>query len=168
MFRCAECGYRHNDFVLTDSHEPVRWSYRVAVAADMNVRVVRSSSGTVRIPELGITIEPGVASEAFVSNIEGILVRVERVLDQLARDTDDAATVARIHDLQETLGAMRDGRAAPVTVILEDPFGNSRILAGAAVKEVLSAEEAQHLKVGMTLLDPEGRMAHASEDEARE
>ena len=85
LLRCDRCGYRHSDFMLTQHREPTRYSYLVTKEADMSVRVVRSSSGTIRIPEFGITVEPGMASEAFVSNIEGILVRVERVLGQLMR-----------------------------------------------------------------------------------
>lgn len=159
LMQCQACGYRHTDFVLTDSHEPTRVTYRVATGDDMMVRVVRSSSGTIRIPELGITIEPGVASEAFVSNIEGILVRIERVLDQLGRDAEDPQQHDRIVQLQETLGLMREGKAPPVTLIFEDPFGNSRILAEDAVVEPIPEEEAGQLKVGMLVFDPEGRLA---------
>ncbi|HEX2066516.1 MAG TPA: ZPR1 zinc finger domain-containing protein [Candidatus Thermoplasmatota archaeon] len=159
LLQCSACGYRHTDFVLTASHAPTRVKYTVATGDDMMVRVVRSSSGTIRIPELGIHIEPGVASEAFVSNVEGILVRVERVLDQLGRDAEDPAQQERIVQLQETLGLMRDGKAPPVTLIFEDPFGNSRILADGAVVEQMSEEEAGELKVGMLVFDPEGKLA---------
>jgi zinc finger protein len=124
----------------------------------MSVRVVRSGSGTIRIPELGITIEPGVASEAFVSNIEGILVRVERVLDQLGRDAEDAPARARVMDLQDTLGALRLGAGPPITVILEDPFGNSAILAEGARREAIPPDEADQLKVGMLVFDPDGKL----------
>jgi zinc finger protein len=158
LMQCEACGYRHTDFVLTDVHEPTRVTYRVATGDDMMVRVVRSSSGTIRIPELGITIEPGVASEAFISNVEGVLVRVERVLDQLGRDAEDPKMVQRIMGLQETLGLMREGNAPPVTLILEDPFGNSRILAEGAVVEAIPPEEAANLKVGMLVFDPEGKL----------
>lgn len=159
LLQCQACGYRHTDFVLTESHAPTRVTYRVATGDDMMVRVVRSSSGTIRIPELGVTIEPGVASEAFVSNVEGILVRIERVLDQMGRDAEDAEQLERIMQLQDTLGLMRDGKAPPVTLILEDPFGNSRILAEGAVVEEIPEEEAGNLKVGMLVFDPEGRLA---------
>lgn len=153
LLRCLECGFRHTDFVLTEAKEPLRSSYRVATADDMMVRVVRSSSGTIRIPELGILIEPGAASEAFVSNVEGILVRVERVLDQLGRDAEDDVMRERIMDLQDTLGRMREGKAPPVTVVIEDPFGNSRILHDGALNEPIPPEEAAMLKTGMHIQD---------------
>lgn len=156
LLRCDRCGYRHTDFVLTEHREPTRYSYTVTKAEDMSVRVVRSGSGTIRIPELGISVEPGAASEAFVSNIEGILVRVERVLDQLLRDAEDDAMRTRIMDLQDVLAAMRNGTAQPATVIIEDPFGNSAILGEGARHEPIPPGEAERLKVGMLVYDRDG------------
>lgn len=163
MLRCTACGYRHTDFVLTDHKAPTRYKYVVKTADDMMVRVVRSSSGTVRIPELGILIEPGVASEAFVSNIEGILVRVERVLDQLGRDAEDEEMRVRVMDLQDVLGGLRVGRSGPVTVIIEDPFGNSAILGDGAEHEPISPEEAENLKIGAHVFDVEGKLQEEKE-----
>ncbi len=158
MIRCDKCGYRHTDFVLTSTHAPMRYLHRVATAEDMSVRVVRSGSGTIRIPELGIAIEPGIASEAFVSNIEGILVRVERVLGQMLRDAEDEDGRLRVVELQQTLQRMRDGQAEPVTLILEDPFGNSRILGEGTREEAIPPHEAEHLRTGMQLFDPQGNL----------
>ncbi len=158
MLRCEACGYRHTDFVLTAHKAPTRYSYVIKEPNDMMIRVVRSSSGTVRIPELGISIEPGVASEAFVSNIEGILVRVERVLDQLGRDAEDEEMKTRILDLQDLMGGLREGRGGPVTVVLEDPFGNSAILGDHAQKESIPPEEAEALKIGAHVFDIEGKL----------
>ncbi len=162
LLRCLTCGYRHHDFVLTEHREPTRYTFTVAKGEDMSVRVVRSGSGTVRIPELGVSIEPGIASEAFVSNIEGIFVRVERVLDQLFRDADDGEVKGKIAAIVERLGALRDGRGAPVTVILEDPFGNSAILGEGASHERIPDDEADQLKTGMFVYDP-GVMEHKGE-----
>lgn len=161
LLRCDQCGYRHNDFVLTEHREPTRYAYTVSKADDMMVRVVRSSSGTVRIPELGISIEPGVSSEAFISNIEGILVRVERILRQLLGDADTDEMRLRIQDLLDIMTAMRDGKAAPVTVVIEDPFGNSAILGEGATHEPIPAEEADQLKTGMLVYDPSGNLSGA-------
>lgn len=157
LLRCERCGYRHADFVLTEHREPTRYLHPITLAEDMSVRVVRSGSGTIRIPELGISIEPGAASEAFVSNVEGILVRVERVLDQLLRDAEEDAMRARIQDLQDVLGLMRDGKAPPATLVIEDPFGNSAILGERSTHEPIPPDEAERLKVGMQVLGPDGQ-----------
>lgn len=163
MLRCNACGYRHTDFVLTEVKDPMRHAFTVRTEADIDVRVVRSSSGTVRIPELGVTIEPGIASDAFITNVEGILVRVEGVLDQLHRDAEDDEQKQRIEALQATFQAIREGRADPVTLILEDPFGNSAILHDAAVKEPIPAEEAARLKTGTFVMDPDGNVKQEEE-----
>src|SRR5688500_2975447 len=88
VFICTTCGFRHSDVIHGKTHAPQRWTYQTSSEADMSVRVVRSTSGTVKIPELGVLIEPGPASEAFVTNIEGILDRVEAVIMQVLRDAD--------------------------------------------------------------------------------
>lgn len=165
MLRCQACGYRHVDFVLTESKDPTRVSYRVTAEDDMMVRVVRSGSGTIRIPELGIDIEPGVASEAFISNVEGIIVRIERVLDQLHRDAEDDATRKKVEELIATFAAMREGKAKPVTLVLEDPFGNSSILAEKAVSEPIPEAEAAKLKVGMFVFDQQDLVEEEGEEE---
>lgn len=153
MLGCQACGYRHTDFILTETKDPMRVAYKVTAEEDMMVRVVRSGSGTIRIPELGIDIEPGIASEAFITNIEGIIVRIERVLHQLHRDAEDDLTRTKVEELQTLFHDMRDGKAKPVTLVLEDPFGNSSILAEKAVSEPIPEEEAAKLKVGMFVFD---------------
>ncbi len=153
MLRCLDCGYRHTDFILTATKDPTRHTYVVDSEADMSVRVVRSSSGTIRIPELGILVEPGVASDAFISNVEGILVRVERILAQLLNDAEDDEMRDRIQALQQRMFAMRDGKAEPATLIIEDPFGNSAILHDDAIVEQIPADEAAKLQVGMFVHD---------------
>lgn len=158
LLRCLACGYRHHDFVLTEHREPTRYTYTVTKPEDMSVRVVRSSSGTIRIPELGVSVEPGVASEAFVSNIEGIIVRVERVLDQLLRDAEAEEIRQKAMALADKLDALREGRGEPITVILEDPFGNSAILGDGAVHERIPEAEADQLKTGMLVYDPSGEL----------
>ncbi len=156
MIRCLECGYRHTDFVLTDTKDPTRHIHAIDTEADMSVRVVRSSSGTIRIPELGILIEPGVASEAFITNVEGILVRVERILHQLHNDAEDDEIRGKVEALQQVLQDMRTGSAAAASLIIEDPMGNSAILGDDTRVEAIPPEEAAKLKVGAFVYDQSG------------
>lgn len=152
VFICVECGFRHSDVIVGRTREPTRWTFVTRSADDMSVRVARSTSCTVRIPELGVLIEPGPASDAFVSNVEGLLVRVEAVLGQLLRDAeaDEArrACEERLRQIQE----VRDGRLS-VTVVLEDPFGNSLIAHDAAISEPIPPEAAEQLPRGEISFD---------------
>lgn len=149
IFACASCGFRHSDFLVGSAREPRRQTFRVSEPDHVLVRVVRSTSGTVRIPELGVLIEPGPASDAYVSNIEGVLVRVESILDQLLRDAETPADRAKCTERLKQLRAARGGRF-PFTFVIEDPHGNSAIVHPEAREEAIPPEEAAHLKTGAT------------------
>ncbi len=157
---CKSCNYRHSDMQLFGQKEAVRYTLRGASEADLRVRVVRSASGTMRVPELGIEMEPGMASEGYVTNVEGVLERfagvVEVALNGLDRSgappEEVAEKKARALGLLERIVEMRAAREE-YTLILEDPMGNSAILAPSAKKEVLGPEEAARLKSGYFEID---------------
>ncbi len=146
--KCPECGFKRADIILLEQNEPVRYIMEVECREDIDARIVRSTSGTIRIPELGITIEPGPASESFVYNIEGVLMRVREVLQGLEYENEEEVR-KRIKKIDEARkGSVR------FTVIIEDPYGNSAILSKKARKEVLSLTEAKKLRRGEIEMGP--------------
>lgn len=153
MLRCRECGYRHTNFILTDTSDPMRHTLVIDEEDDIMIRVVRSASGTVRFPSLGIDIEPGVASDAYITNVEGVLGRIEKVLFQLLRDAESEEEANKIQDLVELFARVRAGTADPLTMVIEDPYGNSAIIHEKVVKEKLDEEEAARLQTGMAIYD---------------
>jgi zinc finger protein len=152
LLLCAHCGFKHADVVSGRTNEPTRVTFSASGPEAMMVRVVRSTSGTVRIPELGVVIEPGPSSDAYVSNIEGVLNRVAAVVGHLMRDaeTDEArqAAVDRLAQIEEA----REGRL-PFTLIIEDPYGNSAIGHESARVESIPPEEAERLAKGEVTFD---------------
>lgn len=149
---CSTCGFRHTDVIHGKTHEPKRWTFRTTSSDHMSVRVVRSTSGTLRIPELGVLIEPGPASEAFVTNVEGILVRVEQVLDQLHRDAESDEQRKLIEERLEQMAKARKGKGQ-LTIIIEDPYGNSVIVHDEAKSERIPEQEAAGLARGEITFD---------------
>lgn len=149
---CPACGYRHADLLLTRRREPARFTLRVERPDQLSARVARSSSGTVRIPELGASMEPGPRAEAFVSNVEGVLRKfLDVVLGQEAvADGPDARK--RLAAVRARIEGLIDGRE-PFTFVLEDPAGNSAVLHAEAVREPLSPEEAARLKSPEAVVD---------------
>lgn len=138
---CEACGYRHTDTIILGEGDPVRWTVHVTEPGDLAIRVVRSMTGTIRIPELGLAVEPGTACEGFVTNIEGVLDRFEQAVGTvLANPESDEERAAAIRML-DTLGAAREV-AAPFTVVLEDPAGNSMLVSEKAEKMLLDQSEA--------------------------
>ena len=160
---CRECGFRHADVLLTKQGDPTRHTLRIGTAGDLDARVVRSSSSTVRIPELGAVMEPGPRSDAFISNAEGVLHRFRDIFDFLARNANTKPRREAARASLTRLAAMIEGRE-PFTLILEDPFGNSGILHDGALVEGLTDGEIRGLKTGIFTLElrPGGPRARAS------
>lgn len=149
---CSACGFRHADFIHLEQGPPTRSALRVTRPEDLNARIVRSSSSTIRIPEIGAVMEPGPGSEAFISNVSGVLHRFRDILAFLVRN---AETERRRQEAERSLRiveAMLDG-TRPFTVVLDDPFGTSAILHDEAESRRLADDEVKRLKTGTFVLD---------------
>ncbi len=130
---CPLCGYRFSDVQSLTSHEPLRIEFPITSEEDLMVRVVRSTQGEILVPELGVEISPGPACEGFVSNVEGILMRIDKVLDSALIEGDDEQR-RNAMDLKEKITQVRAG-TFPITLIINDPMGNSLIDSDRAKKE---------------------------------
>ena len=151
--RCEGCGFRHADFMILGQKEPVRLTYLAKDETALRTRVIRSNSGTIRIPELGFTAEPSPLSESYVSNVEGVLTRAKDILlTALDWNKDDPQKVELLHHYLATYDRMVNG-LAPFTLIIDDPFGNSAIVAEDVERRALTDEEVAVLKTGMTVVD---------------
>ena len=149
----CECSFRFADTMILSSKEPMRYEMSVEAPEDLNARVIRSTSGTIRIPEMGIIIEPGTASESYISNIEGILQRVQSVIMTASKWVkEDEDKFARSQELMHMLEEVIEGRKK-ITIIIEDPLGNSAIISKKAVATKLSKEDAEELNTGMIVFD---------------
>jgi len=142
---CQSCSFRHPDLLLTREAQPARYELSVAGPHDLSARVVRSASGTIRVPELRATIEPGPRAEAFVSNAEGVLRRLRDIADFGVRASETPAARRTAERIVATIDAMIAG-GRPFTLIIEDPTGNSAILHARARKRTLTETEARRLK----------------------
>ncbi|MFZ3383713.1 MAG: ZPR1 zinc finger domain-containing protein [Candidatus Methanoperedens sp.] len=149
----CECGLRYSDTLIMAQRKPVHYEMKITTRDDVDARVVRSTSGTIRIPELGVEIEPGPASESFVSNIEGVLDRVGDILEMVVRWNEESQ-IQRAQELQSIIEKVKAGEFE-ITVIIEDPMGNSAIIAEKATHRELTQEEAAGLKTGMIVFEKE-------------
>jgi zinc finger protein len=149
----CECGFRYSDTIIMAQRKPVHYELAVRTRDDLDARVVRSTSGTIRIPELGVDIEPGPASESFISNIEGVLDRVSGILEMVVR-WDEEDKTKRAQELQSTIEKIKAGEFE-ITVIIEDPLGNSAIITEKAKCRELTEEETACLKTGMIVFEKE-------------
>jgi zinc finger protein len=145
---CPDCSFRHADLMLTREGPPARHELRVSDPADLAARVVRSAASTIRVPELGAIVEPGLRADAFVSNAEGVLRRVRDIADFGRRTSETDAARRKADAVVARIDGMIAGRE-PFTLVLEDPTGNSAIVHERATRTELTAAEARRLKQGV-------------------
>ena len=102
---CNSCGWRQTDFIPAEGKLASGWRLVLSSSEALRVRVVRSSSCTVRIPELDLEVNPGANSSGYVSNVEGVLDRFLNVINMVERDlANEAASLTTMQDLDaETL-----------------------------------------------------------------
>ena len=150
---CKSCGWRQTDFIPAEGRKPGLSRLVISKPDHIRSRVVRSSSCTVRIPELDLEVNPGTASSGYVSNVEGVIDRFMEVIIMVTRQayTDDyeMSEIKRLQEMHTTLLELKE-EPIPKSVTLEflDPHGHSQILHEDATLEELSDEELENLPVG--------------------
>ncbi len=153
--KCPNCSFTHNDIFSAEQRPPSRWTLRVTNESLLRVRVVRSGSGTIRLPEFGIDVEPGPAAESFISNVEGVLLRTRPVVETAVRFAENQSERERGTEILKMIDKSMQG-VLPFTLIIEDPMGVSGILPDdlTLVEHVrLSQEEASQLKGAPVWID---------------
>lgn len=151
----CECGFKHADSIVLGEKEPIRYKIK-ANRNNLFTKVIRSTSGTIRIPEIGVSVEPGPASQAFITNLEGILSRVAEIVEVAMKwNEEDFEKVKRCEWILEKINHVIEGEEE-LTIVLEDPFGNSMILSEESFREKLSEWEAKELKTGLTVVELTG------------
>ncbi len=145
---CESCGWKHTDFIPSDGEKPGYSSLIVDEPEKCSARVVRSSSCTIRIPELDLEVSPGGSSSGFVSNIEGVINRFEDAVGSIMRgNSDDERVLDASMELLEGLRNMKDG-SSHFLIELLDPRGRSQIIHSDATTRELMEKEKQTLDLG--------------------
>jgi len=154
-WKCSNCGYRHSDVFSLEFREPSRYVLKVRRQEDLYAKVVRSSSGTIRIPELGAIIEPGPVAQGFITNVEGVLERIKDAVKSLFILSDDENEKRRCGDVLNKLELASQGKL-PFTLIIEDPLGVSMIIPSYDGQDIsvekLSEEDLKRLKFGSSII----------------
>ena len=147
---CPHCGYRHTDVLTLTNREPVFLRVKIRSLKDLNIKVIKSGTATVDIPEFKATITPGPNSEGYITNVEGILEKIEDALTFMLSSVDSV----RLRKGKKTLKQIRDAREGKshFTLIIQDPLGNSGLVAEAdqskITKRKLTNKELARIKFG--------------------
>ena len=151
--QCERCGFRHNDIITTEQKDPAKHSLIIS-KKNLDSRVVRSQSATVSLPEIGIKVEPGPKSEGYISNVEGVLIRFRDATERALNMFTDAKSQENGKKVLENINKVLDGEMETL-LLIEDPFGQSKIMDVRAKTEPLTDEELKHLKTGFTVIEDE-------------
>lgn len=128
---CNSCDYHLADVETENDGKPVKYTFEIESEKDLSVRVVKSSQATIKIPHL-VTITPGPISNGYVTNVEGIINRVKKVIEDQKDDEDPSVRKKAKNQLKKIQRALW-GREK-LTLIIEDPTGNSAIISEKAKK----------------------------------
>ena len=149
--QCKKCGFKHSDVISLEQNEPAKYILKISKET-LSVRVVRSQSATVTIPEIGVKVEPGPKSEGYVTNVEGILTRFEGAVKKALNLFNDEEsqnnaknTLAQIQELIKGNGT--------ATLIIDDPFGQSNIVSDDVEISEIPEDELKDLKTGFSHIE---------------
>ncbi len=129
---CSNCKYHKADVEAAEEHEPAKYTIEINSEDDMNIRIVKSSEATIKIPHV-ITITPGPSSIGFISNVQGLLERVKKVIETARDGEDDPTAKKKAKKLLKKLQKVIWGQEK-LKITIEDPTGNSAIISDKAKK----------------------------------
>ncbi|MBQ6098756.1 MAG: ZPR1 zinc finger domain-containing protein [Methanobrevibacter sp.] len=149
--QCPVCGFKHSDIIALEQNDPAKYVLEINKNT-LTVRVVRSQSATVSIPEIGIKVEPGPKSEGYVTNVEGILNRFEDAVKKALNLFDDAESQENGKNTLKEIQELKKGNGT-ATLIIQDPFGQSNIVSDSAKILEIPEEELRELKTGFSHIE---------------
>ena len=149
--QCKKCGFKHSDVIALEQNDPAKYTLKISKET-LSVRVVRSQSATVTIPELGMKVEPGPKSEGYVTNVEGVLVRFEDAVKKALNLFDDVESQENAKKTLKHIQELKKGNGTATLIIL-DPFGQSNIVSEHVKIEEIPEEELRELKTGFAHIE---------------
>jgi zinc finger protein len=119
--RCPSCGFLYRDIYVAEYGERKRFEVRVTRGSD-DYLLIKSSSATVIIPELGVEITPGPAALGYITTARGILEKVLEVLSIACTEVTEECQ-RRMEDVRRALEG-----GLEFTLIVDDPLGRSLVV----------------------------------------
>lgn len=148
---CPSCGFRHSDVIALEQNDPAKYVLEIN-KNNLSIRVVRSQSATVIIPEVGVKVEPGPKSEGYVTNVEGVLTRFEDAVIKALNLFEDETSQENAKNTLAQIRELKKGNGTATLIIL-DPFGQSNIVSENAEVLEIPEEELHDLKTGFANID---------------
>lgn len=149
--QCPVCGFKHNDIIELEQNDPAKYVLEINKNT-LSVRVVRSQSATVIIPEIGVKVEPGPKSEGYVTNVEGVLTRFESAVKRALNLFEDEESQKNAKNTLAQIRELIKGNSTATLIIL-DPFGQSNVISESVEVLEIPEEELHDLKTGFSYIE---------------
>ena len=121
------CKYKKSDVEADSKKDPCKITVSVDKEKDMKIRVVKSGEATLKIPQLRLSVTPGPASEGYISNVEGVLDRFKKIIEDERDLSEEPEVKKKAKNLLKKIWKVKLGEI-PIKIIIEDPSGNSAIV----------------------------------------
>jgi zinc finger protein len=129
-FACDNCGYKNSEVTFGGKLADfgVKMECKIVSQAHLNRLVVKSEYASIKIPELNLDIPPR-TQKGSMNSVEGILKRMIDGLEegQELRKESDPESYEKIQEFIKLAKEYATGTKLPLTIILDDPSGNSYI-----------------------------------------
>lgn len=148
---CPSCGFKHSDIIALEQNDPAKYVLEIN-KNNLSIRVVRSQSATVIIPEVGVKVEPGPKSEGYVTNVEGVITRFESAVKKALNLFEDEESQINAKKALKQLQELKKGNGTATLIIL-DPFGQSNVVSENVEILEIPEEELHNLKTGFSHIE---------------
>lgn len=128
-----ECNYHKADVEALDKKDPINCSITISTEEDLKIRVVKSSTATIKIPRIG-SIDPGEASNGYITNVEGIINRMKKQIEFLRDNAEENSEKKKAKNMLKKINKVLMGQEELI-IQLKDPNGNSAIISEKTVKK---------------------------------
>lgn len=123
-FFCKKCLYKSSQIKPIERDTPRRLVLGVRNRDDLRTILYRSPEARIEIPELEADITPGEISTGEITTIEGLLTRLLEKLDLFDEEDVD---IEKLNAVKKRIQEILNGNDEPLTLVLDDPTGKSRI-----------------------------------------
>ena len=119
-YHCKSCYYKNVTVDRHDKENPKIIKLKVTNKNDLKTIVYRSPDAYVRIPEIDAEIAPGIASNGYITTVEGIIVSIKDKLSLMG-------TGEEINYLRQRIDGILSRAEEKVTIVIDDDTGKSKI-----------------------------------------
>jgi len=127
---CSSCNSKQSDIEL-EKKEPSKYTLTISTEKDLQIKIAKSATASLKLPNFRLSMDPGPSSEGFITNIESIINKFYKVIEEQRDLSEDKDERKKAKNLLKKLWKAKTG-SLEFKIILEDPNGNSAILSDKA------------------------------------